>query len=71
MPEQITSFSVGDRVRHRVHGGQVMTVEEVFPTIFQYRFRCEWAEGGRVRRQLFRADELEEAERQEDPGTMN
>ena len=55
-------FANGDRVRAR-YGGPVMTVEEVYAPVFEYRYRCVWAdENGVPRHELFRAEQLERAD---------
>jgi uncharacterized protein YodC (DUF2158 family) len=54
-------FAGGDRVRAD-YGGPVMTVEEVYDPVFEYRYRCvRTDENGSPRHELFRAEKLERA----------
>lgn len=40
--------------------GPLMTVEEVYAPIFQYRYRCVWVEPyGSTQHKLFRTEQLE------------
>ena len=59
MAENLHELTRGDRVR-TTFGGPVMTVEEVYPEVFQYRYRCAWADpDGHPRHELFRPEQLE------------
>jgi uncharacterized protein YodC (DUF2158 family) len=51
-------FGRGDQVRAR--GGPVMVVEEVYASVFIYRYRCTWVSpDGFPEHELFRAEQLE------------
>jgi uncharacterized protein YodC (DUF2158 family) len=51
-------FAPGDRVRDRTFG-QPMTVADVYPPGFKYRYRCVWTDGNGIQdHELFRAADL-------------
>lgn len=51
----------GDRVRP-TYGGPVLTVEEVYPEVFKYRYRCVWTDPhGNPQHEFFRAEQIERA----------
>lgn len=51
-------FRVGDRVKPKL-GTVEMKVEEVYPRIYLYRYRCRWTDDdGEVRHEVFRFEQL-------------
>lgn len=53
-----TEFAIGDRVRP-LAGGPVMTVDEVYPPVFEARYRCVRDDAaGHPRHELFRGRDL-------------
>jgi uncharacterized protein YodC (DUF2158 family) len=52
-------LTVGDKVK-AIHGGPVMTVEEVCQPTYLYRYRCSWTDAdGTPQHDLFRREQLE------------
>jgi len=57
MPKE-PDFVVGDKVRAK-DGGPIMTVEEVYDPVFNYRYRCSWLDAGNMpQHELFRHEHL-------------
>jgi uncharacterized protein YodC (DUF2158 family) len=51
-------FAPGDRVRDKTFG-QPMTVADVYPPGYKYRYRCVWTDGNdNQEHELFRAADL-------------
>jgi uncharacterized protein YodC (DUF2158 family) len=51
-------FAIGDTVKAK-DGSRTMTVEEVYPSVFKYRYRCVWLDNeGLPEHELFRHEQL-------------
>ena len=57
-PDPQPEYEPGDTVKRKADG-QRMTVDEVYPPMYVYRFKCSWRDATGAKSGLYRATDLE------------